>query len=162
MPTPTKQVANMSKHMTPEERERREAAEAALQRANVRLVKPAFVTGAAARIWRETVARMAGIDLLDDLDSETLGLYCAQLARRNQLERLRGKMARQAAKLEAGDETLPDLLAQLDRMEGKVASLERQILQYAEKLGMTPSGRMRIARRRASEAQVDPDDDLFG
>ena len=43
-------------------------------------------------------------------------------------------------------------------------SLERNILQYAEKLGLTPSGRVRLAQKRAAAAaeNKDPDGDLFG
>jgi len=50
-------------------------------------------------------------------------------------------------------------------MSGKMQSLERNILQYAEKLGLTPSGRVRLAQKRAqaaAAAQADPDGDLFG
>ena len=44
-------------------------------------------------------------------------------------------------------------------------SLERNILQYAEKLGLTPSGRVRLAQKRAQAAagaRADPDSDLYG
>ena len=55
--------------------------------------------------------------------------------------------------------------AKLDAVSGKMQSLERNILQYAEKLGLTPSGRVRLAQKRAqaaAEARADPDGDLFG
>ena len=55
--------------------------------------------------------------------------------------------------------------AKLDAVSGKMQSLERNILQYAEKLGLTPSGRVRLAQKRAqaaAEARADPDSDLYG
>ena len=69
----------------------------------------------------------------------------------------------------AGDGIGPEVMAQalkvLDAVSGKMQSLERNILQYAEKLGLTPSGRVRLAQKRAqaaAEARADPDGDLFG
>jgi len=54
-------------------------------------------------------------------------------------------------------------VSKLDTVNGKMQSLERNILQYAEKLGLTPSGRIRLAQKRAEQAAVkDPDSDLFG
>lgn len=162
MPTQTKSLENMTKHLTNAEKEARQAAESSLRRENARLKKPTFVTGPAAKLWTLTLQRMEGIELLDDLDSEILGLYCDQMARRNELERLRKKILREYAKRSKTDDDAIKYLEQADGLAAKVASLERQILQYAEKLGLTPSGRIRIARRRAEGAQPEPDDDLFG
>ena len=55
-----------------------------------------------------------------------------------------------------------EAVGKLDALTGKLQALERNILQYAEKLGLTPSGRVRLAQRRAQEAAAEPDDDLFG
>lgn len=163
MPTQTKSLENMTKHLTNAEKEARQTAESSLRRENARLKKPTFVTGPAAKLWTLTLQRMEGIELLDDLDSEILGLYCDQMARRNDLERLRKKAVKEFNRMtKAGDEGAVKYLEQADGLAAKVASLERQILQYAEKLGLTPSGRIRIARRRAEGAQPEPDDDLFG
>lgn len=162
MPTQTKSLENMTKHLTNAEKEARQAAESSLRRENARLTKPTFVTGTAAKLWDLTLQRMEGIELLDDLDSEILGLYCDQMARRNELERLRKKILREYAKRSKTDDDAIKYLEQADGLAAKVASLERQILQYAEKLGLTPSGRFRIARKRAEGAQPEPDDDLFG
>lgn len=57
---------------------------------------------------------------------------------------------------------LVEAAAKLDALTGKLQALERNILQYAEKLGLTPSGRVRLAQRRAKAAAEEPDDDLFG
>ena len=69
------------------------------------------------------------------------------------------------AGLQAIPEELKEAAAKLDAASGKMQSLERNILQYAEKLGLTPSGRVRLAQKRAqaaAESRADPDGDLFG
>lgn len=164
MPTPVSRIENMTRHMTNEERAARLAAEQSIQRQEVTLTCPPFVSDAAAKkFWAQTIARMEGIELLDDLDSEVLGLYCVQLSRRNELERLRKSAVRAYRKAEKeGDAHAPEYLDQADHLAGKVAALERQILQYADKLGLTPAGRLRMARRRAENQAIDPDEDLFG
>ena len=74
----------------------------------------------------------------------------------------------QAAKALKSAEDDPEAVeaaaARLDAVSGKMQSLERNILQYAEKLGLTPSGRVRLAQKRAAAAaeNKDPDGDLFG
>ena len=79
------------------------------------------------------------------------------------------RLLAQAAKglKEARDdpEAVEEAAARLDAVSGKMQSLERNILQYAEKLGLTPSGRVRLAQKRAqaaAEARADPDGDLYG
>lgn len=62
-----------------------------------------------------------------------------------------------------GPDQLVEAVGKLDSLNGKLQGLERNILSYAEKLGLTPSGRVRLAQRRAeAAAEVDPDGDLFG
>ena len=156
MPTPVSRTENMTRHMTNEEREARLEAEQSIRRDEVTLTCPAFVSDAAAKkFWAQTVERMEG--------SEVLGLYCVQLSRRNELERLRKSAVRAYHKaVKAGDENASDFLDQAASLAKTIATLERQILQYADKLGLTPSGRFRIARRRAENQIADPDEDLFG
>ena len=59
-------------------------------------------------------------------------------------------------------DALVEAAAKLDALTGKLQALERNILQYAEKLGLTPSGRVRLAQKRAQAAAEEPDGDLFG
>ena len=59
---------------------------------------------------------------------------------------------------------LIEAVSKLDTLNGKLQSLERNLLQYAEKLGLTPTGRVRLAQKRAAQV-VDPGangDDLYG
>ena len=73
----------------------------------------------------------------------------------------------EASAHDAGDALTPDQIveavAKLDTLTGKLQALERNILQYADKLGLTPSGRVRLAQRRAEAAtNTSPDGDLYG
>ena len=57
----------------------------------------------------------------------------------------------------------PEETDKLDSLASKLASLERSLIQYADKLGFTPQGRVRLAQKRASAmTEDDPDADLFG
>lgn len=141
--------------------------------------------------WNQILKQMEGLVLLDDLDATVLAGYCSMLGRRDQttllIAQLMDKLGVQDAvedgakrrkkdadlsdweweKSAKGTQVLsPDELveaaAKLDALTGKLQALERNILQYAEKLGLTPSGRVRLAQRRAKAAAEEPDDDLFG
>ena len=196
MPAATKNLENMTKHMTQAEAELRQQAEREVipQRKKLKLKKPAFVARnkRANAYWNQILKRMEGLVLLDDLDSEMLAGYCSMLARRDQtillvndlyarlgvsgaMEPLPGKKPDGALSDEEWersaqappDPMTPDELieavSKLDTMTGKLQALERNLLQYAEKLGLTPSGRVRLAQKRAqAAAEPEPDDDLFG
>lgn len=196
MPAATKNLENMTKHMTQAEAELRQQAEREVipQRKKLKLKKPAFVARnkRANAYWNQILKRMEGLVLLDDLDSEMLAGYCSMLARRDQtillvndlyarlgvsgaVEPLPGKKPDGALSDEEWersaqappDPMTPDELieavSKLDTMTGKLQALERNLLQYAEKLGLTPSGRVRLAQKRAqAAAEPEPDDDLFG
>ena len=169
MPTPVKSLDNMSKNLTDEERQLREEAEAGVMPDRGReasLEKPAIMVKntAAGRYWKKVLERMDGLVILDDLDSDALGVYCVMMARYEVQCKLLAQAARSLK--DAGDdpEAVADAAARLDAVSGKMQSLERNILQYAEKLGLTPSGRVRLAQKRAAAAANarDPDGDLFG
>ncbi len=170
MPTPVKSSANMSKHMSQADREARESAENEVtpdRGREAKLVKPAIMTknAAAGRYWKNVLQRMEGLAILDDLDSDALGVYCVMMARYESQCRLLAIAAKNLKAIKDGD---PDAIAeateQLDAVSGKMQTLERNILSYAEKLGLTPSGRVRLAQKRAEAAAkaADPEGDLFG
>lgn len=170
MPTLPKALDNMSKNLTQEERELREQAEEGVLPDRGRepnLERPALMTKnpTAARYWRKVLERMDGLVILDDLDSDTLGVYCVMLARYEQQCKLLATTSKQLKDAKGDPEAVAEAVSKLDTMSGKMQSLERNILQYAEKLGLTPSGRVRLAQKRAqaaAAAQADPDGDLFG
>lgn len=141
--------------------------------------------------WNQTLKQMEGMVLLDDLDSTVLAGYCSMLARRDQTTLLIGQLmdrlgvqgaVESGAKRRKSDAALTDqewedsaksapamtpdelveAVSKLDTLTGKLQALERNILQYADKLGLTPAGRVRLAQRRAQAAAEAPDGDLFG
>lgn len=168
MPTPAKALDNMTKNLTSEERALREQAERGVlpdRGREVKLEKPAIMTknAAAGRYWRKVLERMQGLVILDDLDSDALGVYCVMMARYEQQCRLLALVSKQLKEAKDGPEAVAEAASRLDTVNGKMQSLERNILQYAEKLGLTPSGRIRLAQKRAEQAaQANPDGDLFG
>ncbi len=170
MPTPPKPVENMEKNLTTEERELREQAEQGVIPDRGRLgnlEKPAIMTknAAAGRYWKKVLDRMNGLVILDDLDSDALGVYCVMMARYEQQCKLLSQVSAQLKHLDADPEDVADAVSKLDTLSGKMQSLERNLLQYAEKLGLTPSGRVRLAQKRAAAAaadRADPDNDLYG
>lgn len=165
MPAPVKLLDNMSKHLTDREREAREEAEKTTlpQRIQVKLVMPGYVKRdrAARKYWEATVGRMEGITLLDDLDTEALGILCSMLSRRDALNDLCRRMLADAGK-EKDTERRLEAVSKLDTLQGKLSTLEKTILQYQNTLGLTPSGRVRLMRKRAEARVEEPDDDLFG
>lgn len=85
MPTPPKVLENMDKNLTEEERQLREQAEKGVIPDRGRLSqmeKPAIMTknAAAGRYWKKVLERMDGLVILDDLDSDALGVYCVMMA----------------------------------------------------------------------------------
>lgn len=170
MPTPPKALDNMSKNLTEEERQLRQQAEEGVipdRGRESRMEKPAIMTknAAAGRYWKKVLDRMDGLVILDDLDSDALGVYCVMMARYETQCRLLASASRALKDAKSDPEAVADAVSKLDTVSGKMQSLERNILQYAEKLGLTPSGRVRLAQKRAqaaADARSDPDGDLYG
>lgn len=170
MPTPAKPLENMNKNLTDEECQLREQAEDGVipdRGRESRMEKPAIMAknAAAGRYWRKVLERMDGLVILDDLDSDALGVYCVMMARYEVQCRLLAQAAKGLKTARDDPEAVEEAAARLDAVSGKMQSLERNILQYAEKLGLTPSGRVRLAQKRAqaaAEARADPDGDLYG
>lgn len=165
MSSAVKSLDNQKKHLTEAERRAREAAEASVTPDRGReadLTKPVKgCVGAAATYWREIVKRLDGIALLDDLDREALGIYCQMLARRDRLNRLCERLLTEAVK-EDRDEKNAEATDRLDSLTTKLATLERTIMAYADKLGFTPQSRVRLAQKRAAASGEDHDGDFFG
>lgn len=168
MPTPPKALDSMNKNLTQAQRLAREQAEEGVlpDRGRVaRLERPAIMTknAAAGRYWKKILERMEGLVILDDLDSDALGVYCVMMARYEQQCKLLSLTMKQLRGAGDDPEAVTEAVSKLDTVSGKMQSLERNILQYAEKLGLTPSGRIRLAQKRAEQAAAtDPDGDLFG
>ena len=166
MPTNAKALDAQTKHLTQAEREARVTAEAGVipdrgREADLRK-PPTHLIGRARTYWQSLVKRLDGLAILDDLDREMLAVYCSQLARRDKLAALLDKLLTDAAKHDR-KALAPEETDKLDSLASKLAGLERSLIQYADKLGFTPQGRVRLAQKRASAMmEDDPDADLFG
>lgn len=88
------------------------------------------------------------------------------MARYQQQCRLLNQAAKQLKAAADDPEAVSEAVGQIDAVSAKMTTLEKTILQYADKLGLTPSGRVRLAQRRAAAAAaaaaMDPDGDLYG
>ncbi len=168
MPTQPKHTDNMAKHMTETEQAARATAEAMTipdRGGAVSLEQPAIMVGnaTARKYWSAVVRRMEGLVILDDLDSDALGLYCVMMARYEVQAKLFAKASKELKNAKGDAVKVSEAVSKLDTASGRLQSLERNILQYAEKLGLTPSGRVRLAQKRAAQAmEADADSDLFG
>lgn len=165
MSSAVKALENQTKHYTAAELEARAEAEASTMPDRGReadLAKPVKgCTGSAATYWRAIVKRLDGVVLLDDLDREALGIYCQMLARRDRLNRLCDKLLAAAVKEDASAMSA-EATNKLDTLTTKLATLERNIMTYADKLGFTPQSRVRLAQKRAAAAAGDEDACFFG
>lgn len=159
-----KTMEAMRKHLTKAERETREAAEATCLPARSKTMKtPKGLAGdpAARRYWKSYLARMDGLGILDELDAETLGTYCAAMARKDSLSSLCRELIAQV-------DSEPDLgmrfelIASIDGVLGRLQAHEKTLLSYANSLGLTPEARTRLARKRAAQEAEAVRDDLFG
>lgn len=164
MAAPVKALDNQSKHLTGAEISARQQAEAeTIPDRQANLSKPPKgVTGAAGKYWRTIVARMDGVRLCDDLDRDVLGIYCQQLARRDKLQKLLEAALAECGKAETSAAQL-EVFGRLEALTGKVDKLEKSILAYADRLGLTPQSRVRLAKSRADAVQEDAEEkSMFG
>lgn len=82
-----------------------------------------------------------------------LAAYCSQLAQRDKLD----KMLKTAMRGKEPDQN------QVLALNKQLNAQDRSLLAYAEKLGLTPSGRVRLAQKRAAAAAADDvERDIFG
>lgn len=146
MPKNISSQGTMRKHQTLQEKQSRKKEEDRMKRAEVRLSAPEKVRrdAAAKKYWNRYVREIRELELLDNLDADMLGSYCMILARLDRIQKMLGD----------GEPDM-DVVAKLE-------STERNALAYAQKLGLTPESRARLAKRRAEELPEDPDADLWG
>lgn len=157
MPTLPKALEHMSKNLTAEERQLREQAEEGVipdRGRESHMEKPAIMTknAAAGRYWRKVLERMKGLAILDDLDSDALGVYCVMLARYETQCKVLSQATQELKKAKADPEAVADAVSKLDTVSGKMQSLERNILQYGCELEAL-TGQPYQADTKRSEAE---------
>lgn len=157
MPTPVKSLDNMQKHLTKAEFDARGAQEAAAMPSRMpRKPKLILRDKAAGKHWSRILRDMDGLEIIDVLDTDALAIYCAKMARRDDLQI---KYLEQRERYAAAPDTLT--LKVMVALSGELQSIERDLLAYAGKLGLTPESRARLAKRVAEQEEYDPDADLF-
>lgn len=133
---------NGGKHWTEKEKQAREDAAKAFERAdNTGIEPPIWISRDAHEIWNKKIKEIAGLhggkDMLDTLDSEILCLFCEGVAKYKKLSN--------KARLTKDDHRI-------------LQTYMRRILEYSERLGFTPDARTRLIKKRADE----PPKDEFG
>ena len=156
MPTPVKTLDNMSKHLTKAEIAERETAEAMLPSRKLKKPRLIIQDKAAQKHWNRIVHDMEGLDIIDILDTDALAIYCAKVARRDDLQ-TKYLDWRERYRQDPENANLKVMISLSDSLQ----SIEREILSYASKLGLTPESRARLAKRIAEQDEDDPDGDLF-
>jgi len=150
MPTPPKTLENIKKHLTNAERAARQQAEGEVTRHyRPQLRCPKWLDVDARQIFEETKKRLKGLQLLDNSDVEMLGIYSDAVA-----------------KYQAASKwlTVVDDQGVLNFTEEDVKACQswaRLVASYAEKLGLTPTARARLAKRKAEREPADPLEQLL-
>jgi P27 family predicted phage terminase small subunit len=147
MPTPPKRLENTSKHWTNKEITARQKAERVLKRkTRVTLRMPGWLGEEARRIWASTRRKLRKIELLDNLDADLLAVYCDAQARYQALSK---KISQEESPVD-------------DELVKQMQSWARLIASYAEKLGLSPNARARLAKKKAEKEPLDPMAQLLG
>ena len=157
MPTPVKSLDNMNKHLTQAQLEARGAQEAATMPSRTPK-KPKLIIQdkAAGRHWSRILHAMDGMEIIDVLDTDMLAIYCAKLSRRDAMQAW--YLQKRQAYLEDSDaQTIKVMIS----LSSELQAIERDLLAYASKLGLTPESRVRLAKRMAEQEETGPDADLF-
>lgn len=119
------------KHWTKAEVEsRKAAAEMVKRKAPVVLRAPKWLSREAKKVWNQVKKEVADLDLLDNLDTHTLAVYCDAVIKYQDLSQ---------------KEILSDDDVKL------MQSWARIIAGYADKLGFTPAARARLVKKKADE-----------
>lgn len=157
MPTPVKSLENMSKHLTKAEIDARGALEsAAMPSRTPKKPKLIIQDKAAGKHWSRILKAMDGLEIIDVLDTDVLAIYCAKLSRRDELQ-AQYLVQREHYAANPDSTTLKLMVS----ISSELQSIERDLLAYASKLGLTPESRVRLAKRMAEQEEYDPDGDLF-
>lgn len=141
MPTPPKRLDNTRKHWTAQEITARERAEQGLRRTSrVTLRAPAWLSDDARKVWDSVKRKLRGIELLDNLDADMLAIYCDAVAQ-----------------YQAITKKLQEPSINNDEQVKQAQSWARLVASYAEKLGLSPNSRARLAKKKAEQ---EPQDEL--
>lgn len=129
----------MRKHLTKNELSARRAAEQGLEHGKRAYMRaPVWLSDEARDVFKLTVKRLRGFDLLEQADIDMLAMYADAVAR-----------YQAGVKLLTAESDTKEITA--------VQAWSRIAMTYADKLGFSQTARARLARRKAVET---PPDDL--
>ena len=141
------------KHWTKEQVENRKKASQKFKRQDQnKLQMPIWLDQSARSIWKKTIKNMSGLDILDVIDEDALAIYCDAVAKYIE-STLKIKEQGFVSENAQGTESLNPYVK-------AAQSYARIMMQYADKLGLNPNSRARLAKKIADE-EVDPNADLF-
>ncbi len=141
------------KHWTKEEVKRRTAAAQPLTRKSpVKLKMPVWLDDEGRRIWKKTIKDMAEFDVLDNVDSDSLAIYCDAVARYQEATLKVRENGYTTENAQGTESVSPYVRA--------AQSYARVVMQYADKLGLNANARARLAKKKADGGN-DPNADLF-
>ncbi len=149
MPTPVMTSGNIKKHLTNAERDARRQAEGEVTRKKrPQLRCPKWLSQDARERFEATKKRLKGLQLLDNVDVEPLARY-ADISAKYWAVSKRLDHAGEVGSLANEDD------------EKACQSWARLMLQLEEKLGLTPTARARLAKRKAEKEPPDPLEQLL-
>lgn len=161
MPEPVKLVENLTGHWTKAQISAKRSAQIDIVRRKVNLKVPQSIKDneSAVKYWRDTMKRMRGISLLDDLDTDILAAYCRMSADRDDMT----AAYKSALCMDDGSDPVMrmSIMSSASDLYKTIQSQDRLILNYASKIGLTPESRVRLAKRKAEERPVEKDE-MFG
>lgn len=157
MPTPHVSTEKMGvgkksggKNWTAAEVEARQAAAEQVRRKGKVVMRcPDWLGEEQRKIWKRTLRQVAGLELLDSLDGEMLAIYCDAVYKYRQAS---------TKLIVLNDEGMPEAF---DESIKAAQSWARLVAAYADKLGLTPSARARLVKRKADEI-LDEFEESFG
>ncbi len=137
MPTPVKAnevIQNGGgKHWTKEQLAAREQAANLIKRKKPKSINaPASMSKGAKTVWDRVLKSVDGIDLLDNMDTELLEVYCEAVAKARNLSKL--------------------LILDADQTKAYQAYM-RIIKSLANELGLSPASRARLVKKKADEIE---------
>jgi P27 family predicted phage terminase small subunit len=141
------------KHWTRNQVDKRtEAAQKFQRKAKVKLRMPVWLDDEAKKVWKKTIKDMSEFEILDNVDADSLAVYCDAVARY------------QEATLKVREDGYTTISAQgtesVSPYVKAAQSYARIMMQYADKLGLNANARARLSKKKADEG-ADPNADLF-
>jgi P27 family predicted phage terminase small subunit len=142
------------KHWTRKEIEsRKKSAEKTKRKSSIQLEMPEWLNDSAKKIWNKTLSDMQEFEVLDNVDADSLAIYCDAVAKYTECTIEISKSGYTSENKHGAETVSPYVRA--------AQSYSRIVMQYADKLGLNANSRARLAKKQADK-EVDKDIAMFG